>query len=129
MSFLSEIDFFNKKANAANERLFRSSALAIFRGVILGTPVDEGRARGNWQASVHAPITKETETKDKGGHSTISKAESVTGSAKLGDVVYLANNLPYIGKLNSGSSTQAPAMFVEANVKRVRDNLNKRGKA
>lgn len=129
MSFVSELNKFNKTAIVATEREFRAGAVEILNGVVLDTPVDTGRARGNWQASLNSPISSTLPVNDTGGGSTISKGAGVSQKAKLGDSIFYTNNLPYIGRLNDGSSAQAPRMFVEANVKRVKDNLNRRGKA
>ena len=99
----------------------RADTLKILKGVVYGTPVDKGRAKGNWQTSVSAPITTETELLDPSGSTAISKAAAVVASAKAVKypTFWISNNLPYIEELNKGSSKQAPAMFVETVIKRV----------
>lgn len=82
--------------------------------VIPATPVDTGRARGNWQVSVDSPITSPIERLDRTGQAAIKdgiqRANTYRGN---GQVIYITNNVPYIGALNDGSSSQAPANFVE----------------
>ena len=93
----------------------RKTALGILRDVILQTPVDTGRARGNWQAST-SDINSTLETTDKSGSATITaQSANITIGA---DTYYIINNLPYIKRLNDGYSKQAPAKFVETAIKR-----------
>ena len=92
-------------------------ALDAVSNIILATPVDQGRARGNWQIGIkgNAP-TNETATNDKSGSATIAAAQTEIGKAKGFDNISIVNNVPYIGVLNGGSSKQAPEMFVEKGI-------------
>lgn len=89
------------------------TAGAINQAVVSATPVDTGRARANWQASLGAPITSELDAVDPGGGSTIARNNTVIAGHDEGQEIHLTNNLPYIEQLNAGSSSQAPEMFVE----------------
>lgn len=90
------------------------AALRILSVVIPATPVDTGRARGNWQVSVGAPITRELPNKfDKTGQTTLAEARSTLQFKQPGATIYITNNLNYIQRLNEGYSAQAPAGFVE----------------
>lgn len=82
------------------------------RGLVLKTPVDTGRARGNWQASSGAPATGEITRTDKAGGSVISAEQASILTAEPYSVIYLTNNVPYILKLEDGSSQQAPQGMV-----------------
>ena len=99
----------------------RSLALRAFRNIILSTPVDEGRARGNWQLSVATPISSQVEDFDRSGGATISKGASVVRAVfrVKYPTLWITNNLPYIQRLNEGHSAQAPVMFVETAIKRA----------
>ena len=72
-----------------------------------GTPVDTGRARSNWLTSLGKPRTGTVEV---GG---APNPRSTIAQRKPGQVIFITNNLPYIQRLNEGSSSQAPANFVE----------------
>jgi hypothetical protein len=89
----------------------RKAALAIDRRVVFATPVDTGRARANWRAALGGPFTKELDSTDAGA--AISQAQGVIAGSKPGQAIYISNNVPYIVRLNEGSSAQAPAGFVE----------------
>ena len=76
------------------------------------TPVDTGRARGNWQTTIGKPATGNVDAEDKGGGATIAKvAGAVQGWDGMGDA-FLSNNLPYINRLENGYSGQAPSGMV-----------------
>ena len=99
----------------------RAFALRAFTNIILATPVDEGRARGNWQMSIKSPINSTVNDLDPSGGATIAKGVSVVRAAirVRYPVIWITNNLPYIQKLNEGHSTQAPTKFVETAIKRA----------
>lgn len=86
----------------------RAISLRVLSGVVLRTPVDTGRARANWQVAIGAGRSGEVESEDKGGGSTITAGGQTIAGQKGFDQVALTNNLPYIGKLEDGSSKQAP---------------------
>ena len=95
------------------DKMVRRVVTVVDQIVVLGTPVDTGHARSNWHIGLGAAVTEETDTFDKIGSETLSKHQSVIASRRAGQDVYNSNNVPYIGMLNRGHSSQAPAMFVE----------------
>ncbi len=107
MEFSAAVKAFGVNGLKRADKIRRASALEVFKLIIMATPVDTGRARGNWQASLNAPIETATSTEDKGGGAALSAALASLGG--LTDVVYFTNNLPYIEKLEyEGHSRQAP---------------------
>lgn len=91
-------------------------ALELLNDLVLGTPVDTGRARGNWQLSIGSPRTSALDRTDKNGQGTIGKAEAELESMRELRVIYITNNLPYIEPLMNGHSRQAPSGWVDAAV-------------
>lgn len=105
------------------------TAFAALSAVTLATPVGNptlwqnpenappgyvgGRARGNWQVGVGIEKGGETGQVDASGSNVISNARATLVGYQLGQRVIINNNVPYIVRLNSGSSTQAPSGFVE----------------
>lgn len=79
--------------------------LQMSASIIMRTPVDTGRARGNWQASIGSPATGLSSGMD--ARTVLSEAEAVAQMAP-GSVFFLTNNLPYIRRLEYGHSSQAP---------------------
>lgn len=102
------------------DRTVRKAALAADQAVVMQTPVDTGRARANWIAALNAPAAGPTDDLDKGGGKAVKQAAGVA-AAYDGDrdvSIHITNNLPYIQRLNEGSSYQAPADFVRTAVRR-----------
>jgi hypothetical protein len=101
-----------------NETPKRVSALArrieleALKGIVQKTPVDTGRARGNWQVTEGSPAAGTLESVDRSGGPTISKGTGEILAAKPFGKIWITNNLPYIGVLEDGSSLQAPAGMV-----------------
>jgi hypothetical protein len=95
--------------------VIRKIAIECFRRIILGTPVREGRARGNWQCTTGRMASGEVERLDPYGQATISlMIQEVASWTPKDDLpAFITNNLPYIKRLNEGWSKQAPAHFIE----------------
>jgi len=97
------------------------TALNVHQRIVQKTPVDTGRARSNWLASIGSPAT-----------GTVGASPSLTVQARrvfnnksvpFGTNLYIANNLPYIERLNQGYSKQAPMHFVEMAIQEVKNEL------
>ena len=108
--------------------LKRKIALDILKNVVLMTPVDTGRAKGNWLVNIGSAATGVLGTGDdksdrqlfghEGGGS-LAKGGATINSAKPLSPIYITNNLPYIQALNAGHSKQAPKMFVQMGIRRA----------
>jgi hypothetical protein len=115
-SFEDQIRAWQVKTERKLNEVPRKVVFEMFRKIVLKTPVDEGRARSNWQPSIGSPATGTIDTLDKGGNATIAKAKAILAAANAGDTIYLSNNLPYIRRLEEGYSQQAPAGMVALTV-------------
>ena len=106
---------FASQTKEKEKLVIRKIAIGVYKGLILNTPVDEGTARGNWQASITTPKEGVLDRKDKSGSQAIAAmVQSVSHWVPVDErPAYLTNNLPYIQRLNEGWSKQAPAHFVE----------------
>jgi hypothetical protein len=102
------------------DKLVRDVAMAVDAVVVVSTPIRTGRARANWQPAldqiptgVRYPSPLKPPTPDSGAQESIDTARDVISQYKAGQTIHITNNLPYIKKLNEGSSDFAPAGFVE----------------
>lgn len=77
-----------------------------------------GRFRANWQVGINAKPTGETGEIDQTGAETLGKGLAVLGSYRIGDTIYILNNVPYAERLENGWSTQAPHGMVGLTVAR-----------
>jgi hypothetical protein len=129
MTFLTQS--LRRNINLAKQNV----ALEVHRQVIVSTPVDTGKARSNWQASVGAEIDTEINPYAPGNRlgigetanaaAAIAQGQSVIPTALPGQEIAISNNVYYIGLLNDGTSAQAPENFVqiavEAGLQKARD--------
>ena len=109
------------RANGHIDDRVRAATIGVFTGIRKDTPVDTGRARGNWQCTIGAPF---------GGENANGSDEQIqqTIPRRAGSVVYLTNNVPYIQKLEyDGHSSKAPTGMVRINVARFERLLNGTG--
>lgn len=87
----------------------RVIALAMLNEVVLRSPVDTGRFRGNNIVSVGAPVYTSSANVDPTGSETIQQGLRVTTGLEPYTQVFIQNNLPYAVPLEDGHSQQAPA--------------------
>lgn len=120
--FSRRITLRGQKVAEGADALTRRVALAADQAVVMGTPVDTGRARSNWIAQIgSAPDTvidayapgSLGDTEADNTQAALDQAEAVIRNYKGGEEIHITNNLPYIQRLNDGWSSQAPANFVE----------------
>jgi hypothetical protein len=99
--------------------------------VIIRTPVDQGRARGNWIASVGSYGRAATIDKDKNGIKTVAQMGDKVLSTLAGGIVYMVNNVAYIKYLEYGrgdgkpGSSQAPRGMVRITLVEYQNYFNK----
>lgn len=119
--------------NGATE-LTRQVSKRTLRALVLATPVDTGEARSNWRVGIGAPATavippyspypKGSKANGQGtGEGANASAAIAAGNARINGVrgtsgglktaIFITNNTRQIDFLNSGSSQQAPAGFVQ----------------
>ena len=139
MEFSQTIQLYAEKVGATLDETLRAVAIELYGSIIKDTPADTGRARGNWQTSIGAPKSGElTRTDDAGA---LSEMNDEVGRFKGDGTMYLANNLPYIWKLEYGGygtgpgatekttrdgfSIQAPYGMVRKNVSRVKARIGR----
>ncbi len=116
--FERSIENFIKKAKRNPELVVRQVTIKLYSQIILASPVDTGRFRMNWQATVDNPATGILIADDPSGSRAISRVtQFVQGSVKW-DEFRLTNNLPYAERLEYGWSQQAPQGMVRVTVSR-----------
>jgi len=119
------------------DRVVRETALICDRDLVLGTPVDTGRARSNWQVSVGVGETEAIPAYAEGdagstgaanAQAALAQGQAAIGSRQPGQSIFITNNLPYIGRLNDGYSAQAPAGFVQVAVQNAVEFVRNRAR-
>ena len=116
MGFADEVGAWASLTTSQVRTVRRMIALKVFRRVILRTPVDTGRARANWQATVGSPVQGPIDSVDPTGAGSVSTILPAIGAVQGDEPIFLTNNLPYIERLETGWSQQAPAGMVAITV-------------
>jgi hypothetical protein len=87
----------------------RKVTLQILRGCIRGTPVDTGRLRGAWVASVGAPNMAEPNRGaiPAAGTGAIGEAGTSLATLQFGQPSFVTNAVEYAGHCNNTHPTKA----------------------
>lgn len=141
MSFESDLKRISKRLGKSLEETVRATAMELATSVIRDTPVDQGRARGNWMSSLDIPRYEVVDRLDRSGTGAVNSARQVLRGFEAGSVFWMTNSLPYINKLEyggysqgpgatsrttaNGYSSQAPAGMVRKNVARFKKIISK----
>lgn len=123
-SFALQVGAWADKARGNAEQVVRKVGFEMFARVVQRTPVDTGRARGNWQVTLVTPASAVVDRSD-GGKKGSRPSGSLESSAlaategysiKVAQTIWITNGLPYAPRLEYGWSSQAPAGMVRVTV-------------
>jgi hypothetical protein len=118
-----------KSVASGVEREIRKAAIIGDQTVILGTPVDTGRARANWIVTVGSPAGEADKPADKSGQEAIQQGRAAVQSFKAGlgvrGSIFITNNVEYIVPLENGHSAQAPAGMVQQAIQAMQKYLSR----
>ncbi len=95
--------------------IVEDTAISVGTAVVEATPVLTGFARSNWVASPSA-VPNFSRRPARGKAETTGEIKAVVKDVGADGIVTIANGgekVPYLGKLNAGSSRKAPAGFVK----------------
>jgi hypothetical protein len=129
LEFTADLRAFAEQIDADLDQVVRKTAIDLYGKVVERTPVDTGRARANWNISTDSPDFTTTdagqypEMQNNAALTAATKAERVLGQGDV-RVVWIANGLPYINRLNHGHSQQAPSAFVETAITEVEAEID-----
>lgn len=125
MGFAANLNALCQRAGDKAELVVRKTALELQSNMVEPSPVDEGRFKNNWVASIGAVDTTNTHAPDKSGAGAIARTVAVLDQWTPGQTIWLVNSMPYAKKLEDGSSTQAPSGVVRLAVQACGDALAK----
>ena len=119
----------NRAVDPKLDKLGRALGLEMQKRIMDKTPVDTGRARANWNASIGDADGSTSESTS--ASATLARANAVVSGFELseGASFFVANGLPYIESLEEGSSRQAPngmAQITVRELKRLADRIGAR---
>ncbi len=119
--------------NGFTETLIRRLTLNITANLVEDTPVDTGWARANWVPKIGSPHTSTAGSRAAAESGSLDQGPQASGQAailgyKFGPAIHITNNVPYIKKLNAGTSSQAPAAFIQGAILRAIKQTVKRSR-
>ncbi len=120
MSFSTQIGLFVKQGKKAPKKTRDQVMLKLFKAVIMDTPVDTGRLRGNWQTQHFSPNLSTKSRPSKAGSSALSRARKAIKFAPMRNDIFFTNNLPYAEAIENGWFARAPQVMVGKNVLRFK---------
>lgn len=123
--FSLQVRKFVEQTKADIDTVVKKISLDVFTRIIMRSPVDTGRFRGNWQCAIGEMPAGTVDLNDKDGTATIARATAETLKLKAGDTIFLVNNLPYAWPLEAGHSKQAPSGVVGVTVVEYQQILDK----
>ncbi len=111
-SFAADLTDFLDHFNGNIDLTVRHAVVLASQGVILNTPVDTGRLRGNWQFGKAFP-SGDVAGVDTSGAAALARIAGQVTSLKAGGECWIVNNLPYAGRIEYGySKVKAPRGMV-----------------
>lgn len=106
--FEDDVRKFERKTDRKLKLVVRKVMLEIISKIILKTPVDKGTLRANWQLAIGNVPNGTLELNDIEGIATVARADANSLGYKLGETIYLANNLPYVRTVEEGGYKDGP---------------------
>lgn len=110
----------------ASERTVKRLVLEATAELIEATPVDTGWARANWVPAIGSPNMESRSGTPDPSQVPGQRGQQQTGLASVAagytlhqGPVFISNNVPYVPRLNDGSSDQAPSGFVQRSIQRA----------
>lgn len=135
-----DIAAFAKKAQDKAEQAVKKVVIDLSNRIVLKTPVDSGRLRANWQLTIGQPASGQVDAQDKFGFLTMGKNAGEALYLRLGQTVFITNNLPYAqtveygrfgnppgsangAKTSGGYSSQTPQGMVRVSIRELQAQI------
>lgn len=119
-AFTADLGKFIAAVDIEADKAIRKIAFDLFSSIVKKTPVDTGRARGAWEVGLDRSSTKRAK---KGKTSVVGKQADALrklSQFKIGQSIFITNNVDYIVFLEMGTSTQAPRGMVKLSIGEIR---------
>jgi hypothetical protein len=127
-----------KAVRFGTTRLVQNAAMGFQEAAVRATPVDTGKARSNWRASIdfllygeipaYSPYPKRSGPKlneTANANAAIAQAYKTIKqfNAEKHSAVIIQNDSPYIGKLNDGTQSRQSSNMIEIGVLAARQRI------
>jgi len=123
MSLGADLQGFAQRTGIKFDKVLRKVVIDMTSEIVRMTPVDTGHARSNYFWGNSRVSTIDT-SMSANRMASLSRAYTFSEAVKAGGTCYITNNLPYIMKLEYGSSKQAPAGMARVTVTKWQNIVN-----
>ncbi len=106
-SFANQIRDFRIDFTNLSDEVYRITVIKFFGQVVRASPVDTGRFRGNWFATISTPSTR-TQMAIRPASQVNREIEQTVNQAENARIFWLTNNLPYAETLEFGGYRDGP---------------------
>lgn len=106
-SFANQIRDFRIDFTNLSDEVYRITVIKFFGQVVRTSPVDTGRFRGNWFATISTPSTR-TQIAIRPLNQVNREIEQTVSQADNARIFWLTNNLPYAETLEFGGYEDGP---------------------
>jgi hypothetical protein len=118
--FAIELDRdFEEKVEGRLLEVVQKIGLETLARVVMKSPVDTGRFRGNWNVSINSADYSTSADVDPFGGATIARGQTPILGLPEPEAIWVSNGLPYANRLENGWSAQAPAGMVAVTVAEI----------
>lgn len=107
MDFAEIIAKWRDETIEAADEILQIITFKIGESVVVLSPVDTGRFKGNWQLTINSGSDMSLLREDQTGAATLSDMARTVRALSIGQVAYIQNHVLYGFDLEHGSSPQA----------------------
>ena len=130
----SKLNRFNKDTKKRINNFKIATARLIIWELIQNTPVDTSKALSNWIVDLGKANNRQImahyvgsggSTQSASSHTAYMLGQAIISRAKVGEIIYICNNVDYIELLNMGYSVQAERNFIQNSVQLAIDKAKR----
>lgn len=105
-----------QRAGDKVDAVVRKAAIDVGTSLVMKSPVDTGRFRGNWQFGIGKVNQDVSSEVDKSGAASVGRIVAGVGQWGNYQTMFMTNSLPYAIRLEYGWSQQSPQGMVRITV-------------
>ena len=105
-----------QRAGDKMDAVVRKAAIDVGTSLVMKSPVDTGRFRGNWQFGIGKVNQDVSSEVDKSGAASVGRIVAGVGQWGNYQTMFMTNSLPYAIRLEYGWSQQSPQGMVRITV-------------
>lgn len=97
-----------EKAKGKARDVCMEGALSMGNGMVMMSPVDQGRLRNNWYPGLGAPDGTVNSGEDSSGQASVERIRAGLDNFQVGQTIFITNSLPYARVIELGLYGKPP---------------------